>query len=450
MRMPFLLVWSIRITTRRGRFRVRPKPPGAAEVIYTVADGTKNSDRLTYAITIAAADPPPPPPAPAPLDFSDEAEAAAAAGISGVVGTALSVQLPEAEFADEDETAPLTYILSGNSPAGLSFDDSTRTLSGTPTSAVTAEVTYLATDGTHAATLTYTITIAAEPPPVFTVESISADVDLIRENASHGTAITVKVTLADAAEVDTKVTLDFAGPREGSTATRDEEFNAVWDEEMGRVISIAKGSSSGTAKVTVTPIQNTKVGDAAFTVQATSASGSQAKSEDIVIADDDSASEAIVLSVDPDTITETDGEVSVTVTATLSGGGLADDTTVTVGIAESESSATRDRDYNANFPVSATTIEIAAGALSGETSLTITPIPDGKEDSGETIVLTAQADGLADGFGTDHAERRRSDGRRRRRRGHGRRGHGRRGHGRRGHGRRRRRDDGLRFRQYGR
>ena len=67
---------------------------------------------------------------------------------------------------------------------------------------------------------------------------------LIRENASHGTTITVTVTLAEAAAVDTKVTLDFAGPREGSPATRDQEFTAVWDD-MGRVISIAKGEELG-------------------------------------------------------------------------------------------------------------------------------------------------------------------------------------------------------------
>ena len=47
--------------------------------------------------------------------------------------------------------------------------------------------------------------------------------------------------------------------------------------------------------------------------------------------------------------------------------------------------------------VSSTTIEIAAGALSGETSLTITPIADEAEEEGETIVLTATAEGLATG-----------------------------------------------------
>ena len=371
---------------------------GTAQVRYVASDGT-NSAELTYTITIDPADPPPPPepePDPPALSFAKDAEP-----ISGVVGTALSVELPAAmppadddaeadggedgeedggEDGEEDgEEVTLTYLLSGDLPAGLEFFPETRTISGTPEAATEgAEVQYYATDGTNAATQTYTITIAAEPPPVFTVASVEVDADLIRENASHGTAITVTVKLEAAAEVDTKVTLDFAGPRENATATRDQEFTAAWDADLGRVISIAKGSSSGTAKVTVTPIQNTKVGDAAFTVQATSASGSQGKSEDIVIADDDSASEIIILSVAPDTITETDGEVSVTVTATLSGGGLEDDTTVTVGIDVSEtgSTATRDRDYNANFPVSSTTIAIAAGALSGETSLTITPIPD--------------------------------------------------------------------------
>ena len=62
------------------------------------------------------------------------------------------------------------------------------------------------------------------------------DPSLIRENASHETniTVTVTVTLEAAAEADTKVTLDFASPREnGSSATRDGEFTAVWDKRDG-------------------------------------------------------------------------------------------------------------------------------------------------------------------------------------------------------------------------
>ena len=220
---------------------------------------------------------------------------------------------------------------------------------------------------------------------------------MLRENAGHATTITLTVTLEKAAAVDTKVTLDFVGPSEGNRprAMRISRRTGmrIWDVSS----PFHKARLSGTAKVSVTPTQNTKVGDAAFTVQATSTSGSQAKTENIVIADDDSASTAILLSVDQATITETDGEVSVTVTATLSGGGLEEDTVVTVGIAEDESSAERDGDYVATFATVPTRIQIASGELSGTTSLTISPIPDEDEEGGETIVLTATAEGLATG-----------------------------------------------------
>ena len=115
------------------------------------------------------------------------------------------------------------------------LNPATRKIEGTPTTKGEAAVTYYVTDGTDVAPpLTYTITITPEPPPVFTVEKVSADVELIRENASHGTAITVTVTLEEAADTDTKVTLDFDSPREGKAAERDQEFTAVWDAELGR------------------------------------------------------------------------------------------------------------------------------------------------------------------------------------------------------------------------
>ena len=247
-----------------------------------------------------------------------------------MVDTALSKDLPAATAADTSAT--VKYLPITGLPDGLLYDADKRAIVGTPTAAGTDTVTYYATDDSNLASLDYIITIADAPASTFDVKSVSSSHNLLRERAGHATTITLKVTLAEAASEDTKVTLDFAGPSEGKTATRDDHFTAQWDADYPRVVEIAKGESTGTAKVSVTPIDNQIEGATAFTVQATPANGSGAKSEAIVIADDESSSNAIVLSVDPATVKENDGSVSVTVTATLAGGKLDEDVTVTVGI----------------------------------------------------------------------------------------------------------------------
>ena len=72
-------------------------------------------------------------------------------------GTTISaLALPEATGGEGE----ITYRVSGL-PAGLSFDDSTRTISGTPEAATdgAVEVTYTAEDSEGAATLTFSITV---------------------------------------------------------------------------------------------------------------------------------------------------------------------------------------------------------------------------------------------------------------------------------------------------
>ncbi|MYA02884.1 MAG: hypothetical protein F4Y35_13980, partial [Chloroflexi bacterium] len=330
----------------------------------------------------------PTPAAPAPeapsLTFEDTD-----VSITGTVDDSLEQVLPVAA-GDED----VTYLVRGL-PAGLAFDDSTRTISGTPEKAGQTEIEYFAIGaGNLSAKLGITITIAEKPVPQVLVKDVNVEPNLLRENAGHATTVTVTVTLAKAAAADEKVSLAFVAPNEGSTAMRDEDFVASWS--MGPTITIAKGETSGTTQVAITPIQNTTKGDKAFGVQATTETDPDGAKDDITIADDESSSSAILLSVAPATVTEKGGPVSVAVTATLSGGKLEEDVTVTVEIS-GESTATRDGDYTASFEPGATQIAIASGETSGTTSVTITPIADEKEEVGEVIVLTAVADGLATG-----------------------------------------------------
>ena len=81
------------------------------------------------------------------------------------VGEAVNLTLPSATGG----TAPYTYTLTPQLPAGLQFDAATRILSGTPTTLGTTNLTYTATDTAGiTAALTFSITVTADgggPPP---------------------------------------------------------------------------------------------------------------------------------------------------------------------------------------------------------------------------------------------------------------------------------------------
>ena len=329
-------------------------------------------------------------------DPAEEGEAAPIAlaaeetAISATVGEELEEELPAADTADED--AEVTYLLSGDLPAGLSFDADMRTISGTPTAAGEAEVTLYATDGTNAASLTYTITIAAAPTPEVNLEGITSSHTSVRENDDQATTITLTVTLAKAAGAGGEsISLGITTPTEGKAAKRDTDFDATLDGS----ITIAEGARSGMAQLTLTPKDNTTAdGHKAFGVQATSSSGHSAQI-DIGISDNESDSAGIVLSVDPDEVSE-GTTTSVTVTASLDGKAAGDDVTVNIGIS-SESSASRDVDYSADFDPRAQ-ITIPAGDVSGTTSVSINAVADDDAEEGEeTIILTGSADDLAMG-----------------------------------------------------
>ena len=58
-------------------------------------------------------------------------------------------------------TGTPTYALTGTLPAGLTYDDSTRTISGTPTAAGVARLTYTVTDAIGITTVIFTVTISS-------------------------------------------------------------------------------------------------------------------------------------------------------------------------------------------------------------------------------------------------------------------------------------------------
>ena len=126
-----------------------------------------------------------------------------------------------------------------------------------------------------------------QPTTMVELEGVSTSHDSVREDDAQATTITLTVTLDKAARTDETITLAIVSPTQGKTAKRGEDFDATLDSTL----TIAKGQTTGTAQLTLTPKDNTAAdGDKAFGVQATSSSG-HAALINIQIIDNDSAGE---------------------------------------------------------------------------------------------------------------------------------------------------------------
>ena len=305
------------------------------------------------------------------------------------VGDGEGVQLPEADGV----TGTVRYSVSSNLPAGLTFDSATRTISGTPTEEVEAtEIIYTVLDnGKNAATL-FTIEVGPEPPPTVVISKVELSQTSIREGSEA--EISVKATLTEAATIAETIRFTLTASDAGTAAIRDADYTASL---VGNV-AIEVGDTQATTTLNLTAVDNSdEDGNRFLAVQATSSGGSA--SEDIKIADDETASTSVLLSASPNTVAEDAGLTDVTVTASLDGKVQDADVEVTISI-DAASSATRDEDYVALFvamdpertvePV----ITIPANSVSGSIILRLNPAADSEEEGNETIMLTGSADDL--------------------------------------------------------
>ena len=216
--------------------------------------------------------------------------------ISGTVGEGLSEVLPT---ATSDPAGALTYRVF-NLPAELTFDATTRTITGTPTTADKTSIEYYAlSEGLSPAVLTYTIDIQEKPVVIVELDGIAATPQSIREDASEAATVTLTVSLRKAAKEDAVIALAIVGPTEGKTAKLNEDFTAT----LPATITIPKGKTKGTAEITLLPKDNTTAdGNKALAVLATSPSGHQALIN-IQIIDNETASPTA--STDDDSATST-------------------------------------------------------------------------------------------------------------------------------------------------
>ena len=154
-----------------------PTAAAATELTYTVTDTNDASTSQTFTVTVNTGLA-----LPAPDDQGYTVDTA----IDALV-------LPEATGG----TGPLSYTLTGPAgsalPAGLSFDENSRTLSGTPDTEAVTILTYTVTDANDATTMvTFTVTVNdGVTLPALSAQSytLNAEIaDLVLSAASGGTA----------------------------------------------------------------------------------------------------------------------------------------------------------------------------------------------------------------------------------------------------------------------
>ena len=233
-------------TRRLSGAPAAPQPPVLYTYIATDSDATGlDSAALSFTITVAQ-------------DLVPAFEQAGIADKSYVQNRAIdSETLPAAGGGD----GTLTYAITPQLPAGITFDAATRRLSGTPAVPQPATLyTYSATDsdttGADSVSLPFTITVEALAS--VTISTAAADVD----EGDDRTPVAVTLTLSHAVTDDVTVTLASTG-----SARLGSDFDLT-----GTVVTVAGGSTQ--AATMLTPIRDLEAeGDETVSLEIASVAG---------------------------------------------------------------------------------------------------------------------------------------------------------------------------------
>ncbi len=228
-------------------------------------------------------------------------------------------------------------------------------------------------------------TITVEDVAVAEIKDFTLSPKMIREAAgATDIAMTVelKKALTGAKAVDFQILTN-------STGTRDVHYEV----EVTEGLTIPAGDTKGAATLRVTPVDNSGVnGDRTFEVIAkVGTEASQMDTVEFKITDDETLSDDITLSVNPSEIKKDAGATTVTVTGTLDGKVLDAAATITLVVDRTpDKKATRDIEYTAVLG----SLTIPRGEITGSTTITITPINDGKPANDKTITIKQLTDNL--------------------------------------------------------
>ena len=275
-------------------------------------------------------------------------------------------------------------------PGGETSGSATFTLTPSDDGVAEGDVTLSVTGTAAGLTVTGAELTIADDETESTGVSLSVNPTPVPENAG-ATTVTVTATLdADAFPLSDPREVTVSLDETGDTATEGTDYARVPDF----TVTIPGGSTSGSAMFTLTPSDDgVAEGDVTLSVTGTAA-GLTVTGTELTIADDDTESTGVALSVNPTTVPENAGATIVTVTATLDADAFvpSDSMQVTVSLGAAGDTATEGTGYAA---VPDFTVTIPGGTTGGSGTFTLTPTDDGVAEGDETLSVTGTAAGLA-------------------------------------------------------
>ena len=210
----------------------------------------------------------------------------------------------------------------------------------------------------------------------------------VRENAASRT-VRVTGTLDGGVRTTETVVMVTVGSGADS-ALEGTDYAEVPELEL----TIPPNRTDGAATFTLRPTNDrTAEGTETISVRGNVA-GLTVTPTELAIADDDTASTRLDLSLDPSRVSEAAVPTEVLVTGSLDAGARTADTVVTVTVGVFTDSATEGLDY-AN--VSTLQIRVPANETAGQTTFTLSPDNDAIAEGAETITVIGRAGGLTVG-----------------------------------------------------
>ena len=206
------------------------------------------------------------------------------------------------------------------------------------------------------------------------------------EDSPADVVLTIEAHIRGGTTFDTDTTVTVSFGRAGDSAISGTDYEAVPDLE----IVIPAGKSFWAESICPRFIDDTLVeGDEKFSVTGRAGALSVDGTEVTIIDDETREPTSVTLSADTDSVGEGAGATQVRITATVDG----DDRfpagrTLMVSVGATDDTATEGADYAAvaDFPVT-----IAARAVSGSATFTLTPIDDTDHEGAETIGIAGAA-----------------------------------------------------------
>ena len=220
--------------------------------------------------------------------------------------------------------------------------------------------------------------------------TLSVNPNQVTENGG-AQVVTVTAMLANTTTEAVTVTLSLSGTAIEGTGIGD-DYSAGWSPTT-RQISIAAGSTSGTATVTITPTDDSVYeNDETIVVSGNSSLGGQVSAATVTLAENE-AEPAVTLSVSPNSVSENDSAMTLTVAVGLEGA-VASPTRVQLMIAN-ESTATFTKDYTVTYEPLSRMLTIPAGDTTcpDNIEVIVTPVDDSIYEKKESIILSSTLSG---------------------------------------------------------